>query len=150
MLESKLERNPELHEQYSSFMKEYEKLGHMEIIDNETTSNPTYYIPHHPVVRDESITTKLRVVFDGSALTTATTSLNQNLHVGPVIHDDLFAILLRFRTHNHVFSADVEKMFRQIWIDESQQDLQRIVWRENKNEPIKIYKLKTVDRKSVV
>lgn len=144
MLESKLERNPELHEQYSSFMKEYEKLGHMEIIDNETTSNPTYYIPHHPVVRDESITTKLRVVFDGSALTTATTSLNQNLHVGPVIHDDLFAILLRFRTHNYVFSADVEKMFRQIWIDESQEDLQQIVWRENKNKPIKMYKLKTV------
>lgn len=44
---------------------------------------PTYYLPHHAVMKPDSTTTKLRVVFDGSAKTTSGLSLNDVQHVGP-------------------------------------------------------------------
>jgi hypothetical protein len=63
---------------------------------------------------------------------------------GPTIQDSLFSILTRFRTHRYALTADIEKMYRQIWTDKSQRDLQRIFWRESRNHPLQIYRLKTV------
>lgn len=51
-------------------MEEYEAFGHMSENTQQTTSTKSYYLPHHGVVRDLSMTTKLRVVFDASAVTT--------------------------------------------------------------------------------
>jgi hypothetical protein len=45
-------------------MREYENLGHMKLSGNNLG---LYYIPHHAVVKEESLTTKIRVVFDASA-----------------------------------------------------------------------------------
>ncbi|XP_025191471.1 uncharacterized protein LOC112591769 [Melanaphis sacchari] len=41
-------------------------------------------------------------------------------------------------------SADIEKMYRQIWIAEKDRDLQRVLWRENPAEEVKEYRLNTV------
>lgn len=43
-----------------------------------------------------------------------------------------------------VLSANIEKMFRQVLVSNEQRDLERIVWRENKNEPLGIFQLITV------
>ncbi|XP_071648473.1 uncharacterized protein [Temnothorax longispinosus] len=40
-------------------------------------------LPHHPVIKPDSMTTKLRVVFNASAKTTLGTALNDKLLVGP-------------------------------------------------------------------
>ncbi|XP_037825830.1 uncharacterized protein LOC119613837 [Lucilia sericata] len=94
--------------------------------------------------RPESTTTKLRVVFDASCKTTTNVSLNDILHTGPRLQEDLFKILLRFRKHRYVFSADIEKVYRQIWISEADRKYQLIFWRWNPEETIKTYALKTV------
>lgn len=145
-LESKLQKNKDLFEQYSNFMKEYKQLGHMKEINhtNYLKKQPHFYLPHHGVVKEDSLTTKLRVVFDGSASTSNRLSLNDNLEKGPTIQDDLFNILLRFRTKTYVISADITKMYRQVLIDENQRKLQRILWRDHKHDPIKTYELQTV------
>nr|CAH7726126.1 unnamed protein product [Callosobruchus chinensis] len=148
-LEKRLARNRALEEQYKDFMKEYEDMGHMSLVPEEISqiqksTNPVYYMPHHAVVREESQTTKLRVVFDASALTTNGLSLNQIQCVGPIVQDDLLAIILRFRLYNVVISADVAKMYRMILIDTEHTSLQKILWRPNSNEPIKEYELETV------
>ncbi|XP_046671229.1 uncharacterized protein LOC124361230 [Homalodisca vitripennis] len=144
-LERKLERDPNLHAAYSQFMNEYEALGHMEAVEpNVKPVGPVYYIPHLPVVREDSSTTKLRVVFDASAKTSSGRSLNDCLLVGPTIQQDVFSILARFRYHTFVLSADIEKMYRQVYINEKQLDLQRILWRQGRDQPLKVYRLKTV------
>lgn len=145
-LEHKLNNNPTLRIDYNNFMREYLNLGHMEIVPkNEITLNrPTYYLPHHAIIKESSITTKLRVVFDGSAKSTTGISLNDVLMVGPNIQQDLFCILLRFRTYKYVLSADIEKMYRQILVNPDNRDLQRIFWRFDSNNPIETYRLKTV------
>ena len=97
-------------------MKEYEKLGHMELVKDEENEieGETCYLPHHAVRKEYSTSTKLRVVFDASCKTQSGVSLNDILLKGPVIQDDITYILARFRTHKYVLSADVEKMYRQI------------------------------------
>ncbi|XP_011883833.1 PREDICTED: uncharacterized protein LOC105570983, partial [Vollenhovia emeryi] len=99
-LERRLAKNPVLKEHYTNFMKEYQDLGHMtEIIRDKDDHGSACYIPHHSVLKDSSTTTRVRVVFDASAKTSSNVALNDVLRVGPVIQDDLLAILLRFRIH---------------------------------------------------
>lgn len=64
--------------------------------------------------------------------------------VGPTLQDDLFSILVRFRTHAYVVSADIEKMFRQISVTAEQHSLQRILWRSNPKDPVEVFELNTV------
>ncbi|XP_029671494.1 uncharacterized protein LOC115240470 [Formica exsecta] len=70
---------------YAQFMKEYEELHHMKLLPEGLTKSElphVYYLPHHGVVRQQSLTTKLRVVFNGSSRTTTGISLNDILHTG--------------------------------------------------------------------
>ncbi|XP_011173050.1 uncharacterized protein LOC105205391 [Solenopsis invicta] len=64
--------------------------------------------------------------------------------VGPTIQDELFCIILRLRQHKYVMSADITKMYRQIWMHESQRDLQRILWRWTPDEPLRTFRLNTI------
>ena len=80
--ERRLERDPDLKVQYHNFMKEYEELGHMEPVNSHEGKNTCYFLPHHPVFKETSSTTKTRVVFDGGAKTSNGLSLNDILQVG--------------------------------------------------------------------
>ncbi|GFX82166.1 integrase catalytic domain-containing protein [Trichonephila clavipes] len=59
-------------------MEEYQNLGHMTPLASDVKS-PHYFLPHHGVINDNSSTTKLRVVFDGSFKNTNGNSLNDIL-----------------------------------------------------------------------
>jgi len=56
-------------------------------------------VSHHCVLKEDSTTTKLRVVFDGSSLASLGSFLNDVLMAGPVIQERLFNILVKFRTY---------------------------------------------------
>ncbi|XP_059047967.1 uncharacterized protein LOC131843357, partial [Achroia grisella] len=71
-LERRFERDPLFKGRYIDFMHEYLQLGHMSEVSN-SNDNISYYLPHHGVTREQSTTTKLRVVFDASAVTTSVT-----------------------------------------------------------------------------
>jgi len=58
---------------------------------------------------------------------------------GPVFQDEMLFILPRFCTLNYVLSADIVKMYRQFWVADKHRSFQRILWREDPNEPIKIF-----------
>ena len=69
--ERKLANRPHQQQQYKAFMEEYVSLGHMEKIPRDQVpmaAGSCYYFPHHPVIKESSSTTKLRVVFDGVEL----------------------------------------------------------------------------------
>lgn len=106
-------------------MREYEELGHMTQVDN-VREDKEYFLPHHGVVNNFSTTTRLRVVFDGSFRSDSGHSRNDLEFVGRVIQSDLFAILLRFRQHAIAVSADIEKMYRQVEVNDSDRCFQKI------------------------
>lgn len=164
-LEKTLGKNTELYSEYKKFMSEYLSLGHMKLVKPGKTEDgniiernvvntinskvtlskiPEYFLPHHAVLKSSSLTTKLRVVFDGSAKTTTGISINDTQIAGPVVQNDLFSILLRFRQHVIALTGDIEKMYRQVQIDPKLRKFQQIFWRDNPDMPIKTYQLQTI------
>ncbi|XP_055922737.1 uncharacterized protein LOC129953521 [Eupeodes corollae] len=143
-LERRLSKNTALKTQYVDFMKEYESLGHMSLVSNPNLEQTHYYLPHQCVVRPDSVSTKLRVVFDASYRTSSQISLNGILMVGPTIQNELLITLLRFRLYRYALTADIVKMYRQVLVHPSHRSLQYILWRENPQTPIKTYQLNTI------
>ncbi|GFW33531.1 hypothetical protein TNCV_2210661 [Trichonephila clavipes] len=147
-MERKFKNNPDFEKQCKEFMNEYKSLGHMSLVNSNshTSDIDQNFLP------PSSTTTKLRVVFDASLClslslsckTTNDTSLNSLLGIGPKLQRDIFEILLNFRIPKIVFTADIEKMYRQILVADEDQKYQQILWRNNSNENIRTYKLKTV------
>lgn len=143
-LERRLLRDPSLYKQYSDFLQEYLDLGHMELLASPSNVEKCYYIPHHCILKPESSTTKLRVVFNASAKIPPSLSLNDTLLTGPKLQRDIVTILLNFRLHKVVFTADVKQMYRQILINTAHTDYQRILWRFTSDSPVQDFRLKTV------
>lgn len=148
-MEKRFEKNPQLAKDYSAVMSDYISSDHMILIESSdfnlsSSHNNQYYLPHHGVVKEESTSTKLRVVFDASRKSSNGESLNDKLLVGPTIQEDLISIMLRWRKHQIAFTGDIEKMYRQIRISDRDSDYQRIVWRSSPLMPLEDYKLQTV------
>ncbi len=86
--------------EFAEAVREYVNLGHAELVPELDLLKPdstTFYLPMHGASKSSSTTTKLRVVFDGSAWTTSGHSLNDQLLTGPSTYPLLVNILLRFR-----------------------------------------------------
>ncbi|XP_055855978.1 uncharacterized protein LOC129919155 [Episyrphus balteatus] len=146
-LERRFEKDPNLKASYSQCIKEYLSLQHMEEVnENDPILNTHfhYFLPHHAVFKESSTTTKLRVVFDAAAKTFDGTSLNEHLLIGPKLQKNIVDIILKWQTYQYTITADIEKMYRQILVQESNQYYQLILWRESPEEPLKVFKLKTV------
>ena len=86
-------------------------------------------MPHHCVIRIVRKTTKLKVVYDGSAKPDdAKISLNDSLLAGPNFIPHLFDVLLKFRWNPIALTADIEKAFLMISIDPSNRDMLPFLW----------------------
>ncbi|XP_011171522.2 uncharacterized protein LOC105204159 [Solenopsis invicta] len=133
----RLDRDAILKRQYIEVMEDYLRSGHMIQINEKISASeePVYYLPHHAVVKEERETTKLRVVFDASCRSSSGKSLNDVVRVGPTIQPELFEVVLRFRQHRYVLTGDIERMYRQIYIDPQQRNLQRILWKADSTSP---------------
>ncbi|EFA13021.1 hypothetical protein TcasGA2_TC011487 [Tribolium castaneum] len=66
------------------FMQEYLDMGHMVRVPESQEFQGKYYIPHQAVIREESTTTKLRVVFDASCKISSGTD-EKNFNVGELV-----------------------------------------------------------------
>ena len=90
-----------------------------------------HYLPHRAVVKENRETTKVRIVFDGSAHSTNEPSINDVLYSGPCLLPLIFDILIRFRTGKIGIVADVKQAFHQIEIVKEHRDFLRFLWFED-------------------
>ena len=98
------------------------------VLDGDCTNTLKHYVPHHEVLTSKT-TTKLRIVFHDSAKDRKKTqSLNESLHRGPVILEDLCRLSLRFRLHKEAIVVDVEKVFLQEGLQPDDRDVTRLHW----------------------
>ncbi|XP_070524582.1 uncharacterized protein [Cardiocondyla obscurior] len=89
----RLSKDLEYHQQYRQFLEEYQRLNHMVKAPANSQRNQCYYMPHHGVLRPESTTTKLRVVFNGSSKTSSDRFLNDIMHTGAKLQLDVPDVL---------------------------------------------------------
>jgi hypothetical protein len=134
-LKQKFRANSTLGANYTKAFQEMIDEGFMELVpEGELITEPgsSYYIPHHCVLKDSSTTTKLRIVFDGSAKTSSGQSINDVLLVGPTLQENLYNIMIRFRWHIVAVSGDITKMYLQVALAQKERDFHRVLWMDKK------------------
>jgi len=117
---------------YDAIIKDYLKMGIVEKCNNDKSFDR--FIPHHPVVKSEAVSTKIRIVFDASSKETGQQSLNDMLFEGPNLFPSIIGIITRFRMFRYAATADIEKAFLQIGIHEADRNFTKFLWYENVEE----------------
>ena len=69
-------------------------------------TNKLHYLPHHGIIRENKLTTKLRVVYNASAKNNGP-SLNDCLYAGPSFGQRITDILFRFQLYPVALVADI-------------------------------------------
>ena len=129
----KLSKTPDILREYENIIQEQLAAGIIENIPNQSSEElndeDVHYLPHHGVIRKNRETTKLRIVYDGSAKSPGQQlSLNDCLPTGPNYIPQLADVLARFRWHRMAIAADIEKAFLMIGIQENQRNMLRFLW----------------------
>ena len=97
-------------------MEKYQAEGAArEVTDEELkTLKPRWYLPHHAVWHPRK-PEEPRVVFDCASKTNGT-SLNDKLLRGPENTSSLIGVILRFRVDDIAVTADIKRMFHQVYV----------------------------------
>ena len=136
-LHFKLKKDPDLLRDYDKIIREQEQTGIVERVHEEESSSTVnnariYYSPHHAVIRKDRETTKVRVVYDGSAKASKEElSLNDCLETGDNYIPHIFDMLARFRNNPIGLTADIEKAFLMVSIKEEERNMLRFLWFDN-------------------
>nr|CAH8874594.1 unnamed protein product [Trichobilharzia regenti] len=124
-LQKKFLSDAELWSKYKEVVDKHIMKGYVERLVDQSEPGK-WYLPHHPVFNPRK-PGKLRVVFDCSAKHEGV-SLNDNLYSGPDCVSSLVGLLLRFRKFTVAVAADIEEMFLQVKVPESDRDHLRFLW----------------------
>ena len=131
----RLRQNPEQLVQYDTIINDQLRQGVVEVVRDpaQFEGGRVHYLPHHPVIRLDKDTTKLRIVYDASAKMDGP-CLNDCLYTGPKFSQNILDILLRFRLNQIALIGDVEKAFLMISVADCDRDVLRFLWvRDPKN-----------------
>ena len=143
-LMKRLSKNPELGEKYRSAMKEFVENGFAEVVNENVEPESCFYSPHHPVIKEDSLTTKVRPVFEGNASAPCSKSLNDYLFKGPTLQPLLNEVLMRFRMKPIAYTSDVMKMFLMVGIHPDDRDYLRFIWEDPQDKSMAVYRLKVL------
>ena len=140
-LERRLSKEPGLKQHYYKTIQDDLAKGYIVPIDKfecfKVDNNHEWYLPHHPVVHLHQAAKVRRVLIGASKFQGH--SLNNGFLTGPDMLQSLIHILLRFRQHKYAVSADIEGLFRQIWVIQKDQLSPRFLWREDPASQIAVY-----------
>lgn len=129
-------RTQHLYENYQKVFDQWLSESVIEKVPDEEKMKGGYYLPHRHVVKENS-TTRIRPVFDASAVGKNGSSLNHCLETGPNLIEQIPNILLRFRQHKIGLVSDIRRAFLQIGISSEDRDVLRFLWWK-KNHPDEI------------
>ena len=128
---NRLRTTPDLLFEYDKIIRDQLECGVVEVVEPHQPGifKNVHYLPHHGVVRQSSETTKLRIIYNGSARAfNNESSLNDCLETDPNHIPKLFDILVRFRWNRIAITADIEKAFLMIAVDKGDRDFLRFLW----------------------
>ena len=103
------------------------------IIGEDFNPEDYKFIPHHPVVKSENSSTKIRPVFNCSFKCKNSPSLNDASYDGINMTHNMLDLLNLSRTNDHIVLADIKKAFLQIELktDSDRNRFSFILYRNN-------------------
>ncbi|GFT68669.1 DUF1758 domain-containing protein [Trichonephila clavipes] len=119
--------NENYFEAYDTVFKQWESECIIEAVPIDQLSKEVHYLPHRPVIKPSSNTTKVRPVFDASSKKPGFVSLNECLSVGPSLIHKILPLLLRFRFSAIGVIADMKQAFLQIRLRTEDRDVRRFL-----------------------
>ncbi|EGT51378.1 hypothetical protein CAEBREN_15675 [Caenorhabditis brenneri] len=128
LLERQLQKAEDRLEYHDIIMKQVEEGIVEEIPLSAQTEGPEYFIPHRVVIKEDSLTTKLRIVLDASSHMRREISLNDCLHPGPSILQSILGIMIRSRLSKYLMMSDIKRAFHQVRIQEKFRDVTKFLW----------------------
>lgn len=124
--------------EYNNIFKEWLKLHIIEEAPDQNVLSG-HYIPHHAVIKEASLTTKIRPVFDASCKDYNGVSLNTCLQKGENFLELIPKLLINFRKGFIGVTSDIKKAFLQISVNELDRDyLKFLWWRDIENQQEKV------------
>ena len=127
-LERSLQRRPEVARKYNQVLSSHLKKEYIrKLTPEESMVRPKWFLPHFPVICEDKATTKVRSVFDSAAKFKGH-SLNDMMHAGPKLQNDLVDILIRFRSEPVALVGDICEMFLQVTLAEKDRPYHCILW----------------------
>ncbi|EFO83776.1 hypothetical protein CRE_14189 [Caenorhabditis remanei] len=132
-----LKRGKDLLEKYAKIIIDQEIAGYIEKVTPEMlkVKGPKYNIPHRCVVKEDSMTTKLRIVLDASSHAAGELSLNECLYAGTNMITAIFGILVRVRFPPIIVVADIEKAFHQARLQHEFRNVTMFLWLKDVTAP---------------
>ena len=127
----RLDKDQDLKKNYNDVFTGYLEENIIERVTTPGVFGQTHYLPHHPIVKQNRETTKVRPVFDGSAKIKGNPSLNECLYSGPCLLKMIFSILLRFRMYPIGLTSDIKQAFLNVGVTEEHRDFMRFLWFED-------------------
>ncbi len=142
--EKNLNKREGLRAAYGDIFKKYEQKGYIRRVpENEKVPAQVMYLAHFPVIKLQRLTTKVRICFDSSQKCGGI-SLNDLIHPGPKLQNDIDQVLIHMRKHVIVLMADVSEMYYQIELKPEDRPFFRFLWREAEDEPPAVYEFQRV------
>lgn len=136
--ERKLSRDSHIKQLYHENMRSYIDQDQM-----EPASNPSpYVLPHHAIVKNDSSSHPVRIVFNASQISDTKKTLNQCMYSGPKLQKDVGDIILQFRLRAVALCCDIRQMYRAIIIHPDDRQFQHIFWRFDSDQPVTEWELK--------
>ena len=125
----RLRQDPTLLQDYDTIIREQIEKGIVEDAPPKTTDSAhLHYLPHHAVIRRDKDTTKMHVVYDASAKMDGQPSMNDCLLIRPKFNQKIFDLLVRFRSYPIALTADIEKAFLMVAVEQEDRDALRFLW----------------------
>ena len=135
MLISTEKRSAKNEEHANVYQKQIEGMIEQEVAQKlsktelENYEGPIHYISHHEVLKPDSKSTPVRIVFNSSARYMGHV-LNDYWVKGPHLLNDLLGVLIRFRENNIASIGDIRKMYHTVKIKTIEQHTHRFIWRD--------------------
>ena len=110
--EKRLKKNPELAAACDKQIKGMSETNFSRKLSKEELekyTGPVHYIPHHAVIRPESKSTPVRIVFN-SSLVCQGHALNDFWLKGPDLLNSLFGVIFRFREREVAVIGDIQNV----------------------------------------
>ena len=132
-LERQLEKYPQMRINFNQTVTEW---LNKEIACYVPSAHLRYFIPTFMVIRMDKATTAYRLVVDGARRFDGI-CINDRLLPGPSMINHIFDVLCRFRMGNWAFTCDVQTMYLNVRVRESDRKYLGMFFREGSNQPLK-------------